>query len=111
MRLAGALAWHWALLCSVGKPAEARELRIGGAIAFTGKFASSGMHCKQGWELWAQRLNERGGITLPDGEVVTVKLPLDLRDDESSKSKSKEILANMLNASHTDYANLDFVIG
>merc|ERR1719408_1066580 len=90
---------------------EAVEIRLGGAIALSGKFQSSGLHCKQGWELWARRLNEKGGLTLPGGEVVTVKLPLDLRDDESSKTKSKEMLANMLDSSHADYANLDFVVG
>eukprot|EP00929_Paragymnodinium_shiwhaense_P055137 TRINITY_DN27656_c0_g1_i1.p1 TRINITY_DN27656_c0_g1~~TRINITY_DN27656_c0_g1_i1.p1 ORF type:complete len:1130 (+),score=216.13 TRINITY_DN27656_c0_g1_i1:65-3391(+) len=90
---------------------NAREIRLGGAIAFSGNYKSSGMHCQQGWTLWAKRLNERGGITLPNGEVITVKLPLDLRDDESSKTKSKELLGNMLDPSHADYANLDFVIG
>ena len=28
--------------------------------------------CKQGWELWAKRLNAQGGLTLAGGDVVTV---------------------------------------
>eukprot|EP00929_Paragymnodinium_shiwhaense_P099660 TRINITY_DN6143_c0_g1_i4.p1 TRINITY_DN6143_c0_g1~~TRINITY_DN6143_c0_g1_i4.p1 ORF type:complete len:1097 (-),score=194.00 TRINITY_DN6143_c0_g1_i4:501-3791(-) len=94
------------LLCVAGL-----ELRLGGALSFSGNYASSGKHCKQGWELWARRLNELGGITLPGGEVVTVKLPLDLRDDGSSKAASSALLSNMLNASHPDFADLHFVIG
>eukprot|EP00929_Paragymnodinium_shiwhaense_P099662 TRINITY_DN6143_c0_g3_i1.p1 TRINITY_DN6143_c0_g3~~TRINITY_DN6143_c0_g3_i1.p1 ORF type:complete len:1090 (-),score=171.49 TRINITY_DN6143_c0_g3_i1:400-3669(-) len=94
------------LLCVAGL-----ELRLGGALSFSGNYASSGKHCKQGWELWARRLNELGGIRLPGGEVVTVKLPLDLRDDESSKAGSSALLVNMLNASHEAFADLHFVIG
>eukprot|EP00929_Paragymnodinium_shiwhaense_P099659 TRINITY_DN6143_c0_g1_i3.p1 TRINITY_DN6143_c0_g1~~TRINITY_DN6143_c0_g1_i3.p1 ORF type:complete len:1107 (-),score=203.67 TRINITY_DN6143_c0_g1_i3:225-3545(-) len=99
------------LLAATAALAHGREIRLGGALSSSGKYTSSGTHCRQGWTLWAQRLNELGGIRLPGGEVVTVKLPLDLRDDGSDKATSSALLANMLNSSHADFANLDFVIG
>eukprot|EP00929_Paragymnodinium_shiwhaense_P024326 TRINITY_DN15002_c0_g1_i1.p1 TRINITY_DN15002_c0_g1~~TRINITY_DN15002_c0_g1_i1.p1 ORF type:complete len:1276 (-),score=262.81 TRINITY_DN15002_c0_g1_i1:201-4028(-) len=87
------------------------ELKLGGAIGFTGKYATSALHCHNGWELWAKRLNELGGVQLPNGDIVKVKLPLDLRDDMSSGFSSQALLERMLNSTSPEYAALDFVIG
>jgi len=87
------------------------ELKIGGALSLTGSKAGSGKACRDGWMLWANRLNEIGGITLTNGDVVKVKMPLDLRDDLSSKTGTEALLESMLNSTNAAYAALDFVIG
>mmetsp|Transcript_42858 Transcript_42858/g.98287 ORF Transcript_42858/g.98287 Transcript_42858/m.98287 type:complete len:1326 (+) Transcript_42858:54-4031(+) len=91
--------------------AEVVEVRMGGAIALSGKHTSTALSCIQGWQLWAERCNSRGGIPLTDGRVAMIKQPFDLRDDESEGSVSVQVLEEMLNESSPAFANLDFVIG
>jgi len=101
-----AFAWWGSLLPS----AWACEIRLGGALAATGKYTSYGQQVKNGWTIWAERLNEKGGLNLPSGPC-TIAMPLDLRDDQSSATLSSEILEGMLNVSSPEYAALDFVLG
>eukprot|EP00443_Scrippsiella_acuminata_P042323 CAMPEP_0115362042 /NCGR_PEP_ID=MMETSP0270-20121206/102507_1 /TAXON_ID=71861 /ORGANISM="Scrippsiella trochoidea, Strain CCMP3099" /LENGTH=1452 /DNA_ID=CAMNT_0002784613 /DNA_START=28 /DNA_END=4385 /DNA_ORIENTATION=+ len=104
--LLAALTWAASVLSS----ARACTIRLGGALAATGRYESYGEQVKNGWTLWAERLNEQGGLNLPSGRCV-VAMPLDLRDDKSSSELSSEILEAMLNVSSPDFAAVDFVIG
>ncbi|CAE8656775.1 unnamed protein product [Polarella glacialis] len=104
------------LLCSLAGNAHqsnACELKLGGAISSTGKHGIHGGYgwsLVSGWTLWAETVNARGGLQLPSGKC-TVRLPLDVRDDESSSSISPVVLEEILNSSHAAFADLDFVIG
>ena len=51
---------------SSGKP-----LVIGASISLTGDFADSGKAVKRGYELWASKVNAKGGVL---GRKVTMKL-------------------------------------
>eukprot|EP00929_Paragymnodinium_shiwhaense_P019341 TRINITY_DN13229_c0_g2_i17.p1 TRINITY_DN13229_c0_g2~~TRINITY_DN13229_c0_g2_i17.p1 ORF type:complete len:1073 (-),score=93.84 TRINITY_DN13229_c0_g2_i17:399-3617(-) len=87
------------------------ELRLGGAVSLSGPYASVCKQYIQGWDLWAQRVNELGGLKISDGQVVTVKRPMNFMDDKSDDLLGRSVLQNMLNASHPDHADLHFVIG
>jgi len=47
------------------KPAPAKTLRVGAALSETGKYATVGQHVRQGYDLWADYVNnELGGIDI-----------------------------------------------
>jgi len=75
---------------SSGKP-----LVIGASISLTGDFADSGKAVKRGYELWASKVNAKGGVL---GRKVTMKLV----DDASSPTQVVSNYQNLINRDKVD---------
>ena len=58
-------------------PADARvdgdTITLGAALSLTGKYTTAGNHTKRGYELAAERINSRGGVTV-GGKKYKIKL-------------------------------------
>ena len=70
-------------------------LVIGASISLTGDFADSGKAVKNGYDLWAQQVNAKGGIL---GRQVQFKIV----DDASSPTQVVTNYQNLINADKVD---------
>lgn len=43
---------------------EGDTITLGAAVSITGKYATNGMHTKNGYDLGVQIINENGGVTV-----------------------------------------------
>lgn len=75
------------------KPAEtAGEVTFGYAVSRTGRFSSEGVHTEQGYLMWADAVNARGGLNI-GGKRYKVKLVgLDTQSDTNNAVKLYERL-------------------
>ena len=78
-----------------GNAAKAGPLVIGASISLTGDFADSGKAVKNGYELWADSVNAKGGIL---GRQVQIKVV----DDTSSTTQVVTNYQNLINKDKVD---------
>ena len=69
--------------------AQAKEFRIGVAVALSGIFGRDGSLKKEAYDLWAEAVNSKGGM-LVKGARYPVRLIY--YDDESSEVKSAQLV-------------------
>ncbi len=55
----------------------AEPIKLGASLSLTGRFSDSAKYVKEGYDLWAERVNEKGGIAGHPVQVV-------IYDDESN---------------------------
>lgn len=79
--------------------AQAREFRIGVAVALSGIFGRDGTLLKEAYELWAEAVNERGGIESRGGRYP---VRLIVYDDESSEAKSAQLVERLATVDRVD---------
>jgi branched-chain amino acid transport system substrate-binding protein len=73
-------------------PAE-NVIVVGAAVSLTGKYAQNGINTKNGYDLAARKINDRGGIRI-GGEDY--KLALRYYDDESSPARGVELVERLI---------------
>ncbi len=79
--------------------AQAKEFRIGVAVALSGIFGRDGNLKKEAYDLWAEAVNSKGGM-LVKGARYPVRLTY--YDDESSEVKSAQLVERLATADKVD---------
>lgn len=78
-----------------------REITIGYSISMTGKFSDGGKDTNQGYQLWAQEVNKKGGIAVKDlGKRLPVKLVY--YDDSSDTNTAIRNYQRLIVRDHVD---------
>ena len=67
---------------------EGDTIILGSAISFTGKYATNGIHAKNGYDLGVKRINETGGVKV-GGKMY--KLKIKYYDDESTPLRTAQL--------------------
>jgi len=66
---------------------------LGAAVSQTGKFATSGLFTKAGYDLAVAKINEMGGIKIGD---ETYKLEVKYYDDESEATRAAQLIERLV---------------
>jgi len=78
----------------------AGTVKIGVSVSLTGRHAAVGQEYLNGLQLWADMVNERGGIVVA-GKPYKVQLVVE--DDESSAEKARQIYYDFIHKVYVDY--------
>ncbi len=92
---AGALALTACGTSNGGSAHAPSTLTIGISLSLTGDFADSGKAAEQGYQLWANTVNAKGGVL---GRTVKLKVV----DDTSSPNQAVSNYQNLINRDHVD---------
>jgi len=93
--VAGVLLW------GIGVPLGAQEvLKIGAPLAATGADAREGALTKQGYDLWAELVNARGGIKVGG---TAYKVQILYYDDQSKPQTSAELAEKLITQDHVNF--------
>ncbi|MDE2861101.1 MAG: amino acid ABC transporter substrate-binding protein [Chloroflexota bacterium] len=85
--------------CATGE----KVIKIGAAVSESGRYAQEGNLTRQGYLLWEEWVNERGGIDV-GGEKYEVELIM--YDDRSDPDRTAELVAQLI-----DEDEVDFILG
>jgi len=77
----------------VAAKVEGDTITLGSAISFTGKYATNGIHAKNGYNLAVKRINEMGGVKV-GGKAY--KLAVTYYDDESTPARTAQLLERLI---------------
>ena len=80
-RTAGLLGTGWPLTGFATSHASRRAVTIGGTFSLSGPFAAIGRPLQQGFQLWVEEQNARGGL-------LGRRIALILRDDRSDPAQA-----------------------
>ncbi|MEM7171506.1 MAG: amino acid ABC transporter substrate-binding protein [Pseudomonadota bacterium] len=85
---------------STASAAECETLTLGSAISLTGKYATNGVHAKNGYEFAIQKIDENGGVQIGDKcynfEVIYY-------DDESKGDRGATLAERLINQDEVQY--------
>ncbi len=70
-------------------------IRIGASLSMTGKYEQTGIYTKNGYELWADNVNARGGLLGRQVELI-------IYDDQSDPKKAVELYEKLITADKVD---------
>jgi len=73
--------------------AEGDTIVLGAAVSETGKFATSGLHTKNGYDFAVSKINEMGGVKIGD---KTYKLEVKYYDDESEATRAAQLTERLV---------------
>ena len=99
MRLAH---WLWLGLCTtlvigtiglVAATASEDVIVLGAAVSLTGKYAQNGVNTKNGYDLAARMINDRGGVAIGG---KSYKIVLRYYDDESTPARGTELAERLI---------------
>ena len=76
-------------------------IKIGFTASLTGKLQKESAEQLNGIKLWAEQVNSKGGIKLPDGRACKVKLIY--YDDESKSARVQELYQKLITSDKVDY--------
>lgn len=71
----------------------AEEIVLGSAVSFTGKYSTNGKHTKNGYDLAAKMINDRGGLRV-GGKKYTIAIKY--YDDESTPARGAELAERLI---------------
>jgi branched-chain amino acid transport system substrate-binding protein len=80
--LAGSVAGSWQSARAAG------SIKFGASLSLTGRFSDSAKYVKEGYDLWAEEVNQKGGLGGQQVEVVVY--------DDESKPDTGRVLAERL---------------
>ena len=95
--LAGAAA---GMLATGAAAAECEPLTLGSAISLTGKYATNGVHAKNGYEFAIQKIKENGGIQVGD---KCYNFNVIYYDDESKGDRGATLAERLINQDGVQY--------
>ena len=95
--LAGAAA---GMLATGAAAAECEPLTLGSAISLTGKYATNGVHAKNGYEFAIQKIKENGGIQVGD---KCYDFNVIYYDDESKGDRGATLAERLINQDGVQY--------
>jgi branched-chain amino acid transport system substrate-binding protein len=78
---------------SPSAPAAPKPLKIGVAVSLTGNFSKEGTLMKQGYDLWAEKVNAAGGIKVG---ADTYKVELLTYDDKSDTNTTVKLTEKLI---------------
>lgn len=83
------------------EPQVVGTIRVGAALSETGKYATVGLDVRQGYDLWANYVNdELGGINI-GGDLYTVEIIY--YDDESDADTSTRLTEQLISEDEVDF--------
>lgn len=76
-------------------PAMAGEktITLGAAVSITGKYSTNGAHTRNGYDLAAKIINDKGGVKVGG---VTYKIAIKYYDDESTPARGAELAERLI---------------
>ena len=80
--------------------AECKELVLGSAISLTGKYATNGVHTKNGYEFAIQKIKEAGGVKIGD---ECYNFSVIYYDDESKGDLGATLAERLINQDKVQY--------
>jgi branched-chain amino acid transport system substrate-binding protein len=94
LRSIGCLLFLCALLAAARSPAAPANppITIGIALSFSGPLANEGQYMKKGYDLWAERVNAKGGIEVGGGRRPVKLIYYDDQSDATTVAKLVERL-------------------
>ena len=87
------LAYGVAATMLLGSTAMAETITLGAAISLTGKYSTNGQHTKNGYNLAAKVINEKGGVKIGG---KSYKLAIKYYDDESTPARGGELAERLI---------------
>jgi len=103
MKLIGGVAGT-AMLALFGtgqvQAAECEALDIGSAISLTGKYATNGIHAKNGYEFAIKKIDEAGGVQVGD---KCYNFKVTYYDDESKGDRGATLAERLINQDKVQY--------
>lgn len=88
------------LLFSQARLAMCGEIHLGSAISLTGKYATNGIHAKNGYEYAIQKIKEAGGVNV-DGKCYNFKVTY--YDDESKGDRGATLAERLISQDKVQY--------
>lgn len=88
------------LFANSAAQAECKELVLGSAISLTGKYATNGVHTKNGYDFAIQKIKETGGVKIGD-ECFNFRVIY--YDDESKGDRSATLAERLINQDKVQY--------
>ncbi len=80
----------WALAVA---PATAQTIKVGAAVALTGRVSKEGKLVHDGYQIWLEEVNKRGGINVGGKRM---KVELILNDDESEAQTAVKLTEKLI---------------
>ncbi len=80
--------------------AECETITLGSAISLTGKYATNGVHAKNGYEFAIQKIDENGGIKMGD---KCYNFSVIYYDDESKGDRGATLAERLINQDGVQY--------
>lgn len=88
------------LFANSAAQAECKELVLGSAISLTGKYATNGVHAKNGYEFAIQKIKEAGGVNIGD---ECYNFSVIYYDDESKGDRGATLAERLINQDEVQY--------
>ena len=88
------------LFASSAAQAECKELVLGSAISLTGKYATNGVHTKNGYDFAIQKIKEAGGVKVGD---ECYNFSVIYYDDESKGDRGATLAERLINQDKVQY--------
>jgi len=98
--LSGFVAGIAMLFSQAGLAASCGEIVIGSAISLTGKYATNGIHAKNGYEYAIQKIKDAGGVKI-DGKCYNFKVIY--YDDESKGDRGATLTERLISQDKVQY--------
>ncbi len=98
--LTSLLACGAILFSQIGLAASCDEIVIGSAISLTGKYATNGIHAKNGYEYAVSKIDENGGVKV-GGKCYTFKIIY--YDDESKGDRGATLAERLISQDKVQY--------
>jgi len=80
--------------------AECEELTLGSAISLTGKYATNGVHAKNGYEFAIQKIKDAGGVKVGD---KCYNFKVIYYDDESKGDRAATLTERLVSQDKVQY--------
>ena len=100
LSLLSILVASFSLLFSQVSLAACGEIVIGSAISLTGKYATNGIHAKNGYEYAIQKIKDAGGVKI-DGKCYNFKVIY--YDDESKGDRGATLAERLISQDNVKY--------
>ena len=88
------------LYSPTGNAMDCEELTLGSAISLTGKYATNGVHAKNGYEFAIQKIKENGGVKIGD---KCYNFKVIYYDDESKGDRGATLAERLINQDKVQY--------
>ncbi len=98
--LLGCLTGVALLFSQTAYAAACEDIHIGSAISLTGKYATNGIHAKNGYEFAIKKIDEAGGVKV-DGKCYNFKVTY--YDDESKGDRGATLAERLINQDGVQY--------
>ena len=79
---------------------DCEEIHLGSAISLTGKYATNGIHAKNGYEFAIQKIKENGGVKIGD---KCYNFRVTYYDDESKGDRGATLAERLINQDGVQY--------